>query len=550
MTTELKSKILQALGRWNQGICPGGQILIEKDGQILLEESLGYANLENQVPITSESIFHIASVSKQFTVMAALLLQQDGKINLDDPAPNYVGDLLEKLQPYQAQHGSISLRQLCNNTSGLRDIWELLQLSGYRMTDEITEEDLDRLICHQTTLNFPPGERYLYSNTGFYLLAKIVERLSGLDFPYFVQERIFRPLGMEHTRIRRDCYEIISNLALSYLDEGQSYFYYPLNYALSGPTSVNTCASDLIKVISEYANPRLLTPDHVNFMLSPAITNRGMKIEYCGGLMEHRLQGYNVIEHSGADAAYRANFFWLPEKNLKIILLSNTNTYYMQHKTHEIANILLEAEGQAISALRAQEADNMTTSPAKEASVTKDFDSQSSCIAEEDSMPCSSHVYVSDQDGVPHVLEIMRHGQHQCIRRELALAPLCWEDMSQSYRVGHLDERVQFTQEGLIYTTPTTNLTYLKGEPLASGSLPYGDYCLVEQPDVTFTLECYEGYLYIRTPRNGTTPLYQLGDQQAVFSFGPEFTFSLQLKENQLELNGDRVRHLMATRIE
>ena len=550
MTTELKSKILQALGRWNQGICPGGQILIEKDGQILLEESLGYANLENQVPITSESIFHIASVSKQFTVMAALLLQQDGKLNLDDPAANYVGDLLEKLLPYQAQHGSISLRHLCNNTSGLRDIWELLQLSGYHMTDEITKEDVDRLICHQTTLNFPPGERYLYSNTGFYLLAKIVERLSGLDFPDFVQERIFRSLGMEHTRIRKNCHEIISNLALSYLDEGQNYFYYPLNYTLSGPTSVNTCASDLIKVISEYAKPRLLTPDHVNFMLSPAITNRGMKIEYCGGLMEHRLQSYKVIEHSGADAAYRANFFWLPEKNLKIILLSNTNTYYMQHKTHEIASILLEVEDQAISGLLAREADNMTTSPAKEASVTKNFDSQSSNIEEADPTPCSSHIYVSDQDGVPHIIEIRQQGQHHYIRRELTFTPLHWEETNQTYRVGHLDERVQFTQEGLIYTTPTTSLTYLKGEPVDSNKLPNGNYCLVEQPDVTFKLACHEGHLYICTPRNGTAPLYQLGDQQAVFSFGPEFTFSLQLKGNQLELNGDRVRHLMAIKIE
>lgn len=525
MTSELENKIISTLSRWNEGVCPGGQILIEKGGDLLLDKSFGYANLENQIPVTRDSIFHIASVSKQFTVMSILLLQQEGKLSLDDPVDRYLGDLLGRLKPYQEKYGSIRIRHLCNNTSGLRDIWELLQLGGFLMTDAIQATDAADLIRHQQVLNFPAGEKYLYSNTGFQLLAMIVEQLSGLSFPQFVRERIFAPLGMLNSRIRKDCHELIPRLALSYLDEGNEYFYYPLNYAISGPTAVNTCASDLIKVINEYQHPTLLTESNARFMLSPAHTNDGRPIEYCGGLMHHSLEGYDVIEHSGADAAYRANFFWLPEKDLKIILLSNTNTYFMQHKTHEIASIILQAGGEIL--------------PASASCSPSGADSASF-------FPAQAAVYVCEQEGVPHVIEVLNHENKLCVKRELTLTPLRLHQDQLTYRIGHLDELLQFSSEGLLHRTAASALKYEKARPLGANCIPCGKYRLLEQEEVTFEIECRDDLLYFSTRRNGRTPLYRLGDGKAVFSFGPEFVFSIQMKGDCLELNGDRVRHLLA----
>lgn len=195
MNQQLETSLDQLFSQWQNGICPGVQALIRQSGQTLYEKSFGYANLEHQIPITSRTIFHVASISKQFTVLSVLLLWKDGRLDLDDDIRRYVGDLISFEEP-------MTIRQMMNNVSGLRDQWELLFMRGIKINDAITSEDVNSVLKGQRHLNFPPQSAYLYSNMGFHLLALIVERITGQTLPQFAKERIFQPLGMEHTCIR------------------------------------------------------------------------------------------------------------------------------------------------------------------------------------------------------------------------------------------------------------------------------------------------------------------------------------------------------------
>src|SRR6202035_3599279 len=150
---------------------PGAAVAVIEHGKLVYEKGYGLANLEYNIPITPQTIFHVASVSKQFTAMAIVLLEQDGKLSIDDDIHKY----LPELPDYGAK---ITLRNLLQHTSGIRDQWQTLALAGWNIEDVITQDQLLRMIFRQKELNFPPGTRDLYSNAGFTLLAEIVTRVS------------------------------------------------------------------------------------------------------------------------------------------------------------------------------------------------------------------------------------------------------------------------------------------------------------------------------------------------------------------------------------
>src|SRR5262245_19582056 len=199
--------------RWDTGRTPGCAVGVVRDGKLVYEKAYGLADLEQGSRIGPDTVFHIASVSKQFTALAVLLLEKDGKLSLDDDVRKHLPELHDFGR-------MITLRHLLQHTSGLRDQWSLLTLAGWRMDDVITDDDVFRLVCRQRELNFDPGARHLYSNTGYTLAARIVARVSGQTFPDFTRKRIFEPLGMSHTRFPADHQEIIPKRARSYQPAG------------------------------------------------------------------------------------------------------------------------------------------------------------------------------------------------------------------------------------------------------------------------------------------------------------------------------------------
>ena len=169
---------------WNNTSGPGASVSIIEEGRPILEKGYGLANLEDDVSIRPDTIFHVASVSKQFTAMALVLLEQEGRLSIDDDVHKYLPEL--------SDYGyTIKIRNLLQHTSGIRDQWQTLALAGWSLEDVITQDQILRMLFRQKELNFPPGSKHLYSNGGYTLAAEIVARVSGKPFPLFCAERIF-----------------------------------------------------------------------------------------------------------------------------------------------------------------------------------------------------------------------------------------------------------------------------------------------------------------------------------------------------------------------
>ena len=183
------TKINKLFAQWDKGNSPGCAVAIVRNDSILFAKGYGMANLEYNIPIEPATIFHMASVSKQFTALSIVLLAKQGKLQLDDDIHKYLSwfpDLKEK----------ITIRNLLNHTSGIRDQWQLLAISGTRLDDVITQDHIVKILSKQQALNFKPGEQYSYSNSGFTMLAEIVRSVTGQSLRQFTDSAIFKPLGM------------------------------------------------------------------------------------------------------------------------------------------------------------------------------------------------------------------------------------------------------------------------------------------------------------------------------------------------------------------
>ncbi|MGQ0642686.1 MAG: serine hydrolase domain-containing protein, partial [Gemmatimonadaceae bacterium] len=232
----------RAFAAWGNSDGPGCAVAVSREGNVVFQNGYGMANLELDVPITPAAIFHVASVSKQFTAMAVMLLARDGKLSLDDDVRRH----LPELPDYGYK---ITVRHLLQHTSGLRDQWDLLFMARGRFEENrITEADVIEIVSRQKALNFVPGSEYLYSNTGYTLAGTIVKRVSGKSLREFADERIFRPLGMTHTHFHDDYTMVVKGRAAGYTRGADGKWHVSLpNYDTYGATSLFTTVGDLLK---------------------------------------------------------------------------------------------------------------------------------------------------------------------------------------------------------------------------------------------------------------------------------------------------------------
>jgi CubicO group peptidase (beta-lactamase class C family) len=322
----------EAFSIWDNAESPGAAVSIMKNGKTLYKKGYGLANLEYAIPNSPETIFHVASVSKQFTVFSILLLAQEGKLSLDDDIRKYI--------PEMHDFGKkITLRHLASHTSGLRDQWELLVLAGWRIDDVITQDQILKLVYRQKTLNFEPGEEYMYCNTGFTLLAEVVSRVSGKSFAAFTDEHIFKPLQMTHTQFYDNHEKIVKNRAYCYRSESNGFKKSNLNYATVGATSLFTTADDLQKWVNNYSTVQIGSKTIFNEMTTPAKLSNGKYIE-CGlGQYMGEYKGMKEIQHGGGDAGYRCYETRFPEHDFSVVVLSNVAEFNPVMMSHKIVDI-------------------------------------------------------------------------------------------------------------------------------------------------------------------------------------------------------------------
>jgi CubicO group peptidase (beta-lactamase class C family) len=314
---------------------PGCTVGVYRGAGIVHTAAFGMANLDHDVPLTPASVFHVASVSKQFTAAAILLLAQDGKLSLDDDVRKHVPELPDFGK-------RLTLRHLVHHTSGIRDQWDMLNFSGWRYSrDLITDDDVLSVLSRQKDLNFTPGERHLYSNSGYTLLAVVVARVSGKTFREFTTERIFKPLGMTNTHFRDNFGEIVKNQAYGYAPAGGAFRLSVTNFDTAGATSLLTTVEDMAKWHANFDTPAVGGEKLIAAMLERGVLNSGERIPYAFGLSHGTYRGLQTIGHGGADAGYRSSVVRFPEQRFGIAVLCNLATTNPGDLAQRVADVYL-----------------------------------------------------------------------------------------------------------------------------------------------------------------------------------------------------------------
>lgn len=321
---------------YNRSDSPGCAVGVYRNGEILETRGYGMADLEQRVAIGSRTVFDIGSTSKQFTAASIALLAQDGKLSLDDNVREYIPELPEYEHP-------ITIRNMLNHTSGLRDYIELMLLAGVDIDDVTGSDDALAIITRQRALNFEPGSEWLYSNSGYFLASVIVERVSGKSLREFAEARIFEPLGMRHTQYRDDYRLVIPNRASAYAPRPDGGYAIDMsNWQQVGDGAVFTTVEDLLRWDRNFYEPRVGGQRLSEDLLTAGVLNDGETLDYALGLFHGDYRGLPTVSHGGSWGGYRAELLRFPEEHFSVAVLCNLATTNPSRLAREVAGIYLE----------------------------------------------------------------------------------------------------------------------------------------------------------------------------------------------------------------
>lgn len=314
-------KVDKLLAKYDFKKRPGLSLAVIKDGAVVYKKGFGIANLEYGTPITTSTVFQVASVSKQFTVFSILLLEQEGKLSIDDDISKYL--------PEMTDYGhKITLRNLANHTSGIRDNTDLANLIGTNESDLFRNEEAVKLITSQKGLNFIPGDQFQYCNSGYILLAEIVKRVSGQSFAEFTQSRIFKPLKMVNSQFVDEPEIIIKNRAYSYDKYDNTYYKNILNHSFVGSTGLNTTIDDLSLWAMNFKKKTIGNDAIFNKMKEKSRLNSGELIPYGLGLENQVYKGLDIVFHGGGIGRYGSRILIIPEQNFSIVYMCNSHEFH------------------------------------------------------------------------------------------------------------------------------------------------------------------------------------------------------------------------------
>ncbi len=321
----------------------GGVVGVLRDGQPYFVKAYGPADAGHGVDNSSSTIFDIASVSKQFTAFAILLLEQSGKLSLDDEINKY----LEWLPDFGHE---VTIRQLLHHSSGIPSTDVLRLVANIDFDKQWTQSDEIQLITRYPKLNFEPGSEHVYSNAGYSLLAEIVEIASGKPFPAFIKETIFEPLGMKTAFVYDGTLFDQENLAKGYrttpdgLTEVGS-----LNNMSYGGGNIFASLEDMLIWAGHFFAPELCHSDLIHRMFTPDFTlTNGDTVNYTYGLYIRNHKGVKMVEHSGGVHGFRSQFMLFPEENVALVVMANNESVATRRLANALTELILEGKLQEI----------------------------------------------------------------------------------------------------------------------------------------------------------------------------------------------------------
>ncbi|WP_020536738.1 serine hydrolase domain-containing protein [Lewinella cohaerens] len=317
-------------------LAPGLTVGIVKDGELIYHNSKGLMNLEYDLPFNDSTTFELASVTKQFTSACIAILEEKGSLSVNDDVRRFIPELT-------FSGDTIRIKHLLNHTSGIRNHNVLLDLSGFDYEHRgYTNKMIQQLMFRQKGMNNKPGEKMLYSNTNYVLLALVIERVSGMPIDEFAKKELFDPLQMSNTFYKSDLRRVVKNRAYSYYKEGGEY---------KQPKSLTLCvgAGGVESTISDLAiwSQIFLDTSHKYSYISDFITkldqlNNGEEMLHARGMFVTPYNGLTTFNHSGRDLGMRSQFICLPDLNLGVIVFANAEHINAVNVSYQILELFIQ----------------------------------------------------------------------------------------------------------------------------------------------------------------------------------------------------------------
>jgi len=305
--------------QWDNNDTPGAALGIFKDGRIIYARGYGMANLEYNIPITPQTVFRIGSTSKQFTAMCIAMLAEQGKLSLDDNIRKYIPEMQKLDTP-------VSVRHLVHHQSGFRDYITLMGL--VTPGEHYSAKDALAMLARQKGLMFPPGEQYSYCNSGYFMLAEIVSRISGMKTSEFAKKYIFDPLGMTNTHFHDDLKVIVKNRASGYSKNRDGSFRINMTQLdIIGDGSIYTTIEDFFQWDLNFYRNKLSkgTQDLIDMVLTTGKLNDGSDPGYAFGLNINKRRGLTYFSHSGSWVGYRSYYIQFPDQRFSVVIFTNNS---------------------------------------------------------------------------------------------------------------------------------------------------------------------------------------------------------------------------------
>jgi CubicO group peptidase (beta-lactamase class C family) len=297
----------------------------------------GQANLEHPTPLSTKTVFYIASESKQFTAACIAILQRQGKLSFDD-------EIQKHLPEFRFYEAPITIWHLIHHTSGIREYLALGRLVGFDFENSVPDEQVLKLIASQGGLNHRPGEKFEYSNSGYFLLGEIVKRVSGINLRRFAEEHIFIPLGMKNTLFRDDHRQLIPNRATGYYMNEHGLQTLVTNHTSMGDGGVWTTVDDLSLWNANFFDNVIggFGQGFIEELTTPGVLDSGASLDYAFGLIEGSYRGARIIDHGGRFAGYSCDVLRFPEHRFTVICLANFASNSVKTMARGIADIYLD----------------------------------------------------------------------------------------------------------------------------------------------------------------------------------------------------------------
>ena len=329
----LENQIDEIFKEFQTGPRPGSAVAVIKDGSVLYKKGFGLADMETKQRIDSKTNFRLASITKQFTALSILLLENEGKISLNDKITDY----FPELNHYEEEIKVINILQ---HTSGLLDYEQFVDGAD---TVQLKDIDVLKILTEQDSIYFEPGIVHRYSNSGYALLALLVERVSGLSFAEFLKERIFIPLEMNNTIAYEKGISTINRRAIGYteMEEGFINSDQSLTSAVLGDGGIYSSLTDLLKWNDEVENPTLLPKEKFTKVFVKGRTNRGVEFDYGLGWRLDPYKGYERRYHTGGTSGFTNIYMKMPDLDLTVIILINLWDYNAKGFAESVSDIFI-----------------------------------------------------------------------------------------------------------------------------------------------------------------------------------------------------------------